>query len=69
MFGKYFTSRCSGRKVNRVRFGASNETGDALLFIWGSVSRATLVGGSQDELKFANNSADGGAPPKTKFKI
>ena len=29
----HFTSRCSGRKVNRVRFGASNETGDELLFV------------------------------------
>lgn len=27
-----FTSRCSGRKVNRVRFGASNAAGGVLLF-------------------------------------
>ena len=60
----FLTSRCSGRKVKRVRFGASNPTGDALLFICGSVNRGTFVGGSHDELKFANNSADGGAPPK-----
>lgn len=64
---KNHTSRCSGRKVNLVRLGASNETGDAvLLFICGSVNRGTFVGGSHDEFKFANNSADGGPPPKKK---
>lgn len=41
----HFTSRCSGRKVKRVRFGASN----ALLFVvWVSMRRAIFVGGSDD---------------------
>ncbi len=62
--GFFFTSRCSGRKVNRVRFGASNEFGDELLFVWDSERRGIFVGGSHDDVKFANNSADGCAPPK-----
>ncbi len=60
-----FTSRCSGRKVNRVRLGASNALGDELLFVWDSLRRGTLVGGSHDDVKLANNSTDGWAPPKT----
>ena len=52
------TSRCSGRKVNRVRFGASKATGEILLLDWDSSRRGTLFGGSQEAVKLANNSTD-----------
>ena len=58
------TSRCSGRNVNRVRLGASNETGPTLvLFVCDSSRRATLMGGSQADVRFVSNSTDEGPAP------
>ena len=63
------TSRCSGRKVNRVRFGASKATGEILLLDWDSSRRGTLFGGSQEAVMLVNKSTDCCPLPKDRRNI